>query len=456
MHRYPQPEKDSGQQYGEDVHAFVARRKAQNEQLAKRETPKMQQERLQREANATRGAPPGRKGARVFVWDEEETGCFIRRAINRDKAGDMWDEFTRNQRLYDGFRNEWDLCTALAPDEEPQGFDDEDDEMYVPDAEFPELPGIPDALLPAENARNPATMYDPYEDMTKIPLARFGFTQPTSPRASYKNPLKIDLSLKSLGDDKWPGLETPEYRHLPTLLAYLEGAQSIHDIPSELLDLRQQGAEISLMSNWTVVVRRERLDGKIYYVLAPKTSLPVEFPLYILLPSAVTTVQVLRMRCFNPREIIFHLLKHGVEFRLCFRDDVGIAPEPLLDRFTGLGYRHVGYKPSLIDHGVYEMLRERFLGSTRGRAALFAGGIVGRLARLIVDEDLACLGPSHEVFMTGIRLWDGQSSEAYWDDELTDQDIDLICGVYEIATGASTAILMRLFLTIFRADQQER
>ncbi|KAJ7080260.1 hypothetical protein C8R44DRAFT_653809 [Mycena epipterygia] len=141
------------------------------------------------------------------------------------------------------------------------------------------------------------------------------------------------------------------------------------------------------------------------------------------------------MRCFNPREIIFHLLKHGVEFRLCFRDDVGIAPEPpLLDRFTGLGYRHVGYKPSLIDHGVYEMLRERFLGSTRGRAALFAGGIVGRLARLIVDEDLACLGPSHEVFMTGIRLWDGQSSEAYWDDELTDQDIDLICGVYEIAT----------------------
>ncbi|KAJ7465195.1 hypothetical protein FB451DRAFT_1041898, partial [Mycena latifolia] len=86
-------------------------------------------------------------------------------------------------------------------------------------------------------------------------------------------------------------------------------------------------------------------------------------------------------------------------------------------------------------YGVYVTLRERFLESPRGRAALFSGVIVGRLARLIVDENLASLGPSNEVFMTGVRLWNGQSSTAYWDDTLTDQEIDLICGVYEIATG---------------------
>ncbi|KAJ7120281.1 hypothetical protein C8R44DRAFT_623744 [Mycena epipterygia] len=111
---------------------------------------------------------------------------------------------------------------------------------------------------------------------------------------------------------------------------------------------------------------------------------------------------------------------------------------PLPSRFSGLGYRRPGYKPTPVDHGVYEMLLRRFLESPRGRAALFAGGIVGRLARLIVDEELASLGPSHEVFAAGVRLWDGQSSTAYWDDALTDEDIDLICGVYEIATGAKT------------------
>ncbi|KAJ7694637.1 hypothetical protein B0H17DRAFT_931626 [Mycena rosella] len=106
---------------------------------------------------------------------------------------------------------------------------------------------------------------------------------------------------------------------------------------------------------------------------------------------------------------------------------------PLADRFTGLGYRCMGYKPTPIDYGVYEMLRQRFFSSPRGRAARFAGGVVGRLAKL----DLASLDLNHDVFTTGIRLWDGQSAAAYWADALTDQEIDLICGVYEVATGAN-------------------
>ncbi|KAJ7136974.1 hypothetical protein C8R44DRAFT_608026 [Mycena epipterygia] len=121
------------------------------------------------------------------------------------------------------------------------------------------------------------------------------------------------------------------------------------------------------------------------------------------------------------------------------RDKVWDAPQPPLPyRFTGLGYRAVGYKPTVVDHEVYEIQRDRFCGSPRGRAALFAGGIVGRLARLAADEDLAALGPTNDVLISGVRLWDGRSLTAYWDDMLTDEEIDLICGVYEIGTGAST------------------
>ncbi|KAJ7658857.1 hypothetical protein DFH06DRAFT_990215 [Mycena polygramma] len=138
----------------------------------------------------------------------------------------------------------------------------------------------------------------------------------------------------------------------------------------------------------------------------------------------------------DPREIIYHLLEHGVEFRVCLRASSSKIPRPPPPpRFTGLGYRRVDYKPTVADYEIYVVLRDRFLTSPRGRAALFAGGIVGRLAREVVDEELASLGPSSDVFLTGLRLWDGVSKGAYWDDVLTEQEIDFICGVYEVATG---------------------
>ncbi|KAF7355861.1 hypothetical protein MVEN_00914700 [Mycena venus] len=142
--RYPQPEKDSGQMYGEDVQSFMARRRVENEKLAARETPGLKSKRLEREREAAKGTPPGRKGARVFIWEEED-GFFIRRAFNRISAADRWDEFTTDQRVCDGFHHEWNLCTAFAPDEEPS-----DDDCGADD-EFPQLPGILDELYSEES-----------------------------------------------------------------------------------------------------------------------------------------------------------------------------------------------------------------------------------------------------------------------------------------------------------------
>jgi hypothetical protein len=283
-------------------------------------------------------------------------------------------------------------------------------------------------------------VYEPYHDMSQLPRTRFGFTEFVTTASYDKKPLDDILCLKSLGDEKWPGLAEPRYRHLASFFAYLDSVRHISEIPMELLDLRQEGAEVSHQSHWAITVSRQCLNGKVFYLLRPKAFSSEKFPLHILLPSAATTLQVIRMGWGpDPQEIIYHLLQHGVEFRVCIRDSVRIEPQlPLPDRYTGLGYRRTGYKPTVVDYGVYGMLRERFLQSPRGRAALFAGGIVGRLAREAVDDVLASLGPSYEVFSEGVRLWDGTSPTAYWDDALTDQEIDLICGVYEVATGVST------------------
>ncbi|KAJ7819310.1 hypothetical protein B0H13DRAFT_1661464, partial [Mycena leptocephala] len=102
-----------------------------------------------------------------------------------------------------------------------------------------------------------------------------------------------------------------------------------------------------------------------------------------------------------------------------------------------LGFRCTSYRPTRLDYRTYQIRRDEFLRSPRGRAARCAGGIIGRLARPIVVHDLACLGPSEESFESSVRLWDGQSQTAYWDDDLTLEEVDLICGVYEVATGRS-------------------
>ncbi|KAJ7836743.1 hypothetical protein B0H13DRAFT_2368578 [Mycena leptocephala] len=66
-------------------------------------------------------------------------------------------------------------------------------------------------------------------------------------------------------------------------------------------------------------------------------------------------------------------------------------------------------------------------------------GIIGHLARETGKDDLACLGPSDDAFETGVRLWDGRSQTAYWDNDLMSEEIDLICGVYVVATGLKSS-----------------
>ncbi|KAF8200487.1 hypothetical protein K438DRAFT_653774 [Mycena galopus ATCC 62051] len=146
---FPAVERDSGQKLGEDVHAFMERRRLHNEQRAQRESPEAKRRRLAQEDHASAGAPPGKKGARVFIWEEEEGGFFVRRAYNRTDAADRWDEFTPAQRVYDSFSNQWDLCTELAPHKEAEpsvfsGDDDDDFRFYEPTSTTNLMPLIPD------------------------------------------------------------------------------------------------------------------------------------------------------------------------------------------------------------------------------------------------------------------------------------------------------------------------
>lgn len=478
--KFPPVVPGSGQKVGEDIHAFLARRNEKYEKWLATETSSNRAKRLAREAHASKGGPPGKKGATVFVW-EEENDFLVRRPINRSLAADMWDEFTSTQRRYDSWANEWDLCTALDPEAEA-GYDDDgegyidftqpeaaacqpaeilhshnDDRMDIshPEPEFPEVPDVQDFLLPEEPIGAHSTaddlqavytswdlngpqeyydeLYEPFLDMKDILYSRFGFTTPVAP-AQYQENLRLDFCLRSVGDEQWSGLSIETCAQFSNLLAFLVKAKSLEDVPQQLLDLRQDEAEIS-SSDWVVDVERKILNGETFYIIKPSDTDPDQ-SLHILLQSAATTLQIVRMGWGSStiEEIVFHLLQRGMEFRLCHQGLLRPQP-PVLKSHTGLGVRRAGYKPTVLDYLAYERRRAQFLQTPRGRAARFAGGIIGRIASEHSNDERASRGPSDEIYENGVRFWDGWSQSAYWDDVLTPEEIDLICGVYIVETG---------------------
>src|SRR4051812_30526726 len=94
---FPAVECNSGQKHGEDIHTFMKRSRLHNEKRAQHETTEAKGQCLAQESHAGKGGPPGKKGARVLIWEEKEGGFLIRRACNPTDAAERWDGFTPNQ-----------------------------------------------------------------------------------------------------------------------------------------------------------------------------------------------------------------------------------------------------------------------------------------------------------------------------------------------------------------------
>ncbi|KAJ7197663.1 hypothetical protein GGX14DRAFT_667806, partial [Mycena pura] len=102
-----------------------------------------------------------------------------------------------------------------------------------------------------------------------------------------------------------------------------------------------------------------------------------------------------------------------------------------------LGCRPAAYNGTQVDYRAYVERRDDFLRSSRGCIALFHGGIVARIGRMVIEncEDKACVMPSEDDLDVGVRLVDMDGEASLWQEALTPQEIDLICGVYKVGTG---------------------
>jgi hypothetical protein len=334
--------------------------------------------------------------------------------------------------------------------------DDDYDDSYVqfhqpalPADIIPSIPDVPGRQTMEEETGERATQvleqaYDldsenPYGDVDNLPgwrmqdvsstiLHRFGFEEPVAPISSSRE-MERKACAWAVGDESYT---VSDASVLPTFLQHLlEG--DLRGFQAELCDLTSPDSDLAL--EWNVDIEIISQQDKKLYSICPRGS---EAPgPSILLESAATVLQIIRLGWGHDfAHLIRELVELGVEFHPSWErpaNHVPLAPPSI----NTLGRRPAGYKPTFVDFGVYVQRRDAFLRSPRGRAALFYGGIVGRLARLAIPDfaDIACLDPSEDILKTGAHVLSGNREEALWHEALTPDEINLICGVYSVETG---------------------
>src|SRR5215472_16277557 len=480
---FPPVERCSGQQPREDIKAFFTRQARTRERGIEKETPTDRQAHIQREKDTDPGKAPGRKGARVFWWEDID-GFRIRHAAGRHLYDAWWTDGDNHERQFDSYFNEWDICSDFS-DHRPKFFsnnpydDDDDDEPLAQPSVDNAKASIHDSLLPDEIPEDTWTMpdrerysstndlwrlhtitndnsnpiptttstststisvhdtdndhgdsYVAFSNVSAIAHNLYGFLNQGIPPA----PVQINwLDVAKVLGVFFLHLPPPDERlqhQLTRFFGHLSKAKTHADMPPAACDLTQLSANV----NRSILnVYRRTIDGSMYFFLYPPSLFT--FPYEIALTTASSVLQILRGK-WGPSfsDIARELLARGIQFHIFVRGDPRPPTPPLLQpRFGGIGYRHQKYKPTALDYVTYENRRNRLLQSTCGRAALCHGGLIARLARAVVSFEDVIKGPSENVRFDG-RVWI-EGNIGFWDDALTDDDIDIICGVYHVDAG---------------------
>ena len=98
-------------------------------------------------------------------------------------------------------------------------------------------------------------------------------------------------------------------------------------------------------------------------------------------------------------------------------------------------YHLSNYVFTVADFLAYENYCQHLVIQSLGQAMLLKGGIVNKIALQFLDKNIALDGPSAAVVKYGIGSCFIEDRIYYWDDNLDDVQINIICGTYICETG---------------------
>ncbi|KAF7307603.1 hypothetical protein MIND_00555500 [Mycena indigotica] len=274
----------------------------------------------------------------------------------------------------------------------------------------------------------PMSIDDGVIDNADLVIMRYGFQSDFIAPGDAKATNALSTSW-ALGDTDWK--DPPQnYSVLLHVIHEFSGAG-----PVGLCDINTPTARLHTY-DWPVMVKKLIVRGgqgePLRFVFVPDNS----DGLFVEIEDGATVLQCIRSRWRNTKTIIQQLVRIGAAFSLCWRLSTGsIARWPPAQVL--LGRRRANYQPTTVDYRAYVKRRDAFLTSPRGRVALFQGGFVARIARMVIPnyQEVIRSLQGETVPEYGVFLADIPYGGSLWYQALTPSEIDLVLGVYMVETG---------------------
>ena len=436
--------------------AFFEKRRARNERLKARETPKERQSRESREKN------PPTKRTKVFLWTRTEDGGYRRESFYQSENGMHLDSYGKNQKIYDAFSNEWDCCSEFGEVSQ----DDVDDDDGIDD-DFPMMP--PPSAAARDQVLEPDTpLADPpspsaSQPTPAIPDRSFSVARPAEVHFDWDEfetthllyqfygfvaPLPLPTQSSPIADNDRGLLSTivglrrkdSDFFSSPVAsfaLEFLQSLKSLKTPKNSSWDIAS-GNRMSIASSKLFgrmrVIKRPGNEEENWYVFDFKEAATV--PWMVALPNVIDALFVCRLHQpeITDFEVARELLNHGIRFST-------LLPVRPLPSFVGpvitVPVRLPGYEFTQDDYYAYEQQRAALLSDPRvARAALLRGGIVWRLAVATLSFDDVLEGPTTAATLQrrGIIIR-SENSVDLCDDGLSQLELDIICGLHHCLTG---------------------
>lgn len=471
----PKPsEKERGREkWGDTPETFLEKRKQVTDKRKATATATMLQSWSASAAvwNANPRPPYTHSSPPVFVWETIEDDHWVRKHMPRKLVIDYWDLWGYEQVVYNEVFREFDVCEMWGPDavlsddgsdgrRSPPVIDDSGDffDQLAPShdtsREHSESPPCTPPPVTTDWVRDSFVRDIAISDNLDVDLhilsplelleSRFGFTFQIGFRRQEGdlNDRATESMLLNLGDPNFkinPGDMQAVHSFCQALLNY----RGLHNFEHPTLwDLSLSASSVNPRRRWTlgntvidtlkIDIRRDTNDTIYYFLSLPEN--PQNW--FLSVTSAVTVLQCLRFIRDHPElrstvELTEILYLQGSHFKTLISVPSGSSSASRRD--LAIRQRPCGWIPSAIDYLAYIADAEQLLRSPRGRAALLQGGIIWRLAVYILGVEGTdwYVGPEGTNFEGNICL-DGQW---YYDDELTEDELEIICGIYRVGTS---------------------
>ena len=272
---------------------------------------------------------------------------------------------------------------------------------------------------------------------------RFGFSLSEDPYSGVPpsvTPVKFKSwqeVIRAVGGQHLQFSGTNEAAITDFLGCLLSTRNPLQDVPGKYWDLSSEGAfPLSQSKSKFLRIEKREFGDHPRYLLRPIGLHSSRDTSWMLAVDALTALECIR-RGLGPHtiDIANHFIDHGVTFStLSYLPPIQVSKRrPQQCRL--LGRRPKGYTFNLADYAAYITLRDSYLRSNpHSRAALCTGGIVARLAREEMSSVSVLSGPS-DAALNGEWKVLTSGGDHFCDDEIPEDVMDFICGVYEVETG---------------------